>query len=326
MIVGLALVRWLGGASHTARMLLLGLDGVELHYGEGALWGTGLDALVKLLDWMLRGPLLGLHEERWVAPLGVLVMMCAGGLARWRWLGVRGPLVRRVLLVGLLPLCLMGTVAYVQAVSLHHVVVRPWSAGATADPPAMDVPPIDSRQGVQQQFEVYSWLYNHTNPANTGRRIALAGAWGWSLLALGLGLGLTLVELRRSRGAGTSGRSPASRSWALGLLGALALGYGAMCFGLGRQAGKAYALVHWGIHYPRVYGTCQPVLEPLLSLPDCAVFDVSAGAVEEVVVLLGHGCPAGPAVRRVTPPDGWPSERRCIESSGLEPLLNRGGE
>lgn len=330
LIVGLVFVRWLGGSSHTARALLLGLDGVELHYSEGTTWRTGLGAVVALFDWMLRGPFLGVHEERWVAPLAALLMLSAGGLAGWRWLGTRGHLVRRALLVGLLPLYLAGTLAYAHAVSLHHLVIRPWSTSHMETPPATDIVAISSQQDVQEQFEVYSWLYNHGNPANTGRRIALAGTWGWGMLALGLGLGLTLVELRRSCGARVRGTSsPASPRWARWLLGAMALGYGMMLFGFGQQGGKAYAFVHWGIHYPRVVSSqaaCQPALGPLLLLPDCTLFDVSGGAVEEVVVLLGRGCPAGPAVRVVMPPDGWRPERRCIESSGREPLLNRGAE
>lgn len=321
LVVGLML--WLGAAAHDARLLLIGLSGSELGYAGTELLATGFGAGARMLWYALAGPFTGLGLERWgvlpvIALSGVAVMLARR--ARWRalvpWLAV------------VLVVFALGTLFYVHAVGVHHVV----KPGLGAEWPCRLGPSLPE----QIRFEVCSWLSNDSL-INERRRIAIAGLWCWLAAALALASWLSWRASRRV--AGTR-----YHAWyRLGGSG-LAAAHGFLLLCLLVQAPRAYAIAYWGLRYPRVTNVepaCDAALAEAVAEGTCRVLSVGDGADRDLVMLHGAGCPGGveavdaheplatpPGVIRSVHLENRQSTRRggrCIrDTEGTELIPNRG--
>jgi hypothetical protein len=180
---------------------------------------------------------------------------------------------RRTLLVALALPSLAGAVGLLVVVNVHHVLLA--GEGTSVDTPAL----ARSQLG-DARFEVASWVSNDS-PINDRRRQALAGSYVVAFIAL-------LLLSSRALAA----RDPAhGRPWvpmgsaAIYALGALLLGAGVP---------RAYALARWGGVYPVVAELapdCEPTeLAAAVSQDRCQVWDVSAGALPQVVMVSGAQC------------------------------------
>ena len=288
----------LGVESHRARLALIGLTDIELHYPFFDLLGTGARTAARLLWYMLTGLFLGSGIERWAAP--VLV-----GFALGPWLVWRRRRVRTALVVGALALLVIGysAILYTNAVGIHHVAmaegIAEWPCRMSAAPGAgLDAAPTTLPE--QIRHEVCSWVRNDSSgqDLNDGRRIALGGLLGWHAVAL-LWLIWTLWRCTRLCLA-------QSRWWSwLGRAALVPAGLALLLLLV--QAPRAHAIAHHGLRYQRVATVepdCHQPLHDVLGRiergepvegddvpPECTVVHISAGAREHLVIPHGLDCP-----------------------------------
>jgi hypothetical protein len=322
-VILLGLMLWMGTAVHDARLVLIGLSGTELSYAGTELMATGLAASVRMLWFALAGPFVGIGIEGW----GVLPLIALAGTAavlarraRWRvllpWLAV------------LLFVFALGTLFYVHAVGVHHVV----KPGLGAEWPCRLGPSLPE----QIRFEVCSWLSNDSL-VNERRRMALAGLWFWFTAALALAAWVSWGATRRFK-------SERWDVWYRLASGGLALAHGLLFVGLLVQAPRAYAIAYWGLRYPRVTTVepaCDPVLAEAVAAGTCRVLSVGHDGEGDLVLLHGIGCPdatsppdenaefAAPAdtIRSVHLQNRQPMRigQRCVHhTEGTELIPNRG--
>jgi hypothetical protein len=322
-VILLGMMLWLGAAVHDARLVLIGLSGNELSYGGIELLGTGLGASVRMLWYALVGPLVGVGIEGWgVVPLISLIGITVVLIRRARW---------RVLLPWLAVLLFvfaLGTLFYVHAVGVHHVV----KPGLGAEWPCRLGPTMPE----QIRFEVCSWLSNDSL-VNERRRMALAGLWMWFAAALAFTAWLSWYAARRAR-------SQRYLGWYRVAGGGLAAAHGLLLVSLLVQAPRAYAIAYWGLRYPRVTlvePACDPALAEAVAAGTCRVLSVGHEADGDLVILHGTGCPgaapsqgehgerAAPAetIRSMHLKNRQPmrSGERCVRhTEGTELIPNRG--
>jgi tRNA A-37 threonylcarbamoyl transferase component Bud32 len=321
-VILLGLMLWLGAAVHNARLMLIGLSGTELSYPGAELLGTGLGASARMVWYALAGPLTGTGVEGW----GVLPLIALAGtalvLSRRARLGVLLPWLAILLFVFAL-----GTLFYVHAVGVHHVV----KPGLGAEWPCRLGPSLPE----QIRFEVCSWLSNDSL-VNERRRMALAGLWLWFVAALALATWLSWNTARRIRNQRYLG-------WYRVAGGGLAAAHGLLLVSLLVQAPRAYAIAYWGLRYPRVTTVepaCDPALAEAVAAGTCRVLSVGHEADGDLVILHGTGCPgatpssdehgerAAPAemIRSVHLENRQPmrSSERCVRhTEGTELIPNR---
>ena len=288
--------RVLGSLVHDAREELIGIPPALLTYGEPEVWRQGLLAVANLVSRTLFDVWAGSGVERWGVGAAALLGITWVLLARSKWRRLE----LATLLAGTLVLA-FAVVLYAFSVGVHHLVLRgdhEWSdpGGATWTLPD------------QISFEVGSWLEN-TTEHNTRRRGALAGLWGWLLATCGIGL---WAAIGRQPGSWTRGPR-ALLAIALALIGVFHL----------RQAPRAHALANWGLVYPRVHPqdvTCLGAGSRAALVPErCRALDVSAGARERLILLVGDGCE--PPSPRLVPLRDSGAERCLLPSNGIEPVF-----
>lgn len=287
MLLGLLSALLLGESTQRARALLLGLAPENFSYGPLDLLRTGLHLAPHLLWRALYSPWLGVGPERW-APLVLVSWLLLGGLLHRRWprlaLGWFALSLPAVLLRGLLPL--------MAALGVQGGLPLP----QTARPPA-----TGTSDWALIATAVYRWMSNE-GLLNELQRQALAGTHVWAVLTAML----TATIVLRGRGGGAWRR-------------ALGLTYAALAVILLRLAPNSYALSQWGVSYPRVLSiesSCGGELTELLTVGRCQIWDLSAGAREEVLYLDGASCPKAPRVLRLPV-----QARRCtLQSAWPEPV------
>jgi hypothetical protein len=322
-VILLGLTLWLGAAVHDARLMLIGLSGTELSYPGAELLGAGLGAGARMVWYALAGPLAGVGVEGW----GVLPLIALAGTAVALARRARSGLLLSWLAILLLVFAL-GTLFYVHAVGVHHVV----KPGLGAEWPCRLGPSLPE----QIRFEVCSWLSNDSL-VNERRRMALAGLWMWFAAALALATWLSWNTIRRAR-------SQRYLGWYRVAGGGLAAAHGLLLVSLLVQAPRAYAIAYWGLRYPRVTTVepaCDPALAEAVAAGTCRVLSVGHEADGDLVILHGAGCPgaapspdehgerAAPAetIRSVHLENRQPmrSGERCVRhTEGTELIPNRG--
>lgn len=262
-----------------ARAQLLGIADVNLEYPAYLPLWIGVQALPGLMG-RITSVMGGGCPERLAALVAltlVAVPLCLRARAR-----------TATLLALALP-SLAGAVALLVVVSVSHVFLA-----SEGDNPA--VPALGKSRLGDAQYEVASWVSNDT-PQNDRRRAALGGVYALALTALGT---LTVISLAQA--------APFAHGRPSALIGAAmyALATLVMLTGVPR----AYALARWGGVYPTVEEldpACDSALATALQQGACLLWDVSAGATSQVVMVSGARCPLLKGVnsfRVLRPPTG----------------------
>lgn len=282
----------LGAAALQARAQLLGIDPDTFAYPLHRPLLEGLGVLPGLL-WRIALIGGGIGPERSLGWGPLLLIAVPLLLGRW-------PRLRQAALSLSLAAALVGALALVAAIRLHHVALDASGQAVQSHPAAGSL--LD-----EAAFEIASWLRNGGD-LNDKRRAALVGLYGLGWLAC---LGL-LAQSLGSRHAGRPERG-------------IAAGFGLLALLLTVQAPRAYALGRWGLQYRPVLQlapACEVELAAALAQGSCTAWDVSDGAQPEVLLLRGRHCPgradSKPTVRVLA----VPTERPCILSRGdSEPVL-----
>ncbi len=261
----LLLLLWLlGYSAHRARESLLGMEPLEYPDRELLIEGT---RAAWLLPWRGLGALfLGNGVIRICGVLLFAVtLFWLGPLRRWRlpaWSFLSLSAVSALLLIA-------GGAFYtvvVQSAQLAAGESRSESrCGTSVGPNLTD----------RAAFEVCSWLENDSR-RNDDRRQSLAGLLFWLLAACAA---TATTASRRTFG------DPASRlRWTL-----VALLVACFCFLLARLP-LTHAYATWGIKYPvveAVLAKCDGDLAEKIKTGTCTAFDVSAGALETMLLVRG---------------------------------------
>ena len=272
----------LGYLTLRAREFLIGLD-EPLDYPKPLWIANGADAL-----WSLpRRGLLALSAEyptvRFSAWALLLLLLTFLGVRFLRW---RHNTVRLTLLSLAAVLLLYGGQFYAVAIRSKPPCSELTSPAETA------------------AFETCSWLANR-GERNTQRRQDLAGLLAWFLAAGGVA-------------AWIAARSPRiAHPWAGRLRWTLlAWHLGLLVFLFLPLLPRAYAVAEWGAQYPAVKlrrgdPACKPDLAEALAQPGCCAVDISAGADDKYLYVLGLGCRQHGIVPLKTPSTNG---SECIES------------
>ena len=200
-----------------------------------------------------------------------------------------------------------GAMALLVVVSVNHVFLAGEGEGT-------DVPVLGASRLGDAQYEVASWVSNDT-PQNDRRRAALGGSYALSLAAIVVLTALSLIR----RVPTTAHARPSGHLNTLG-----AATYALATLVLLTGAPRAYALARWGGVYPTVEEVdpaCDAALAPAVQQRACLLWDVSAGASPQVVMVGGASCPplsGGNSFRVLRPPTGHSA---CIVRRGTADVV-----
>lgn len=246
-----------------ARTQLLGIADSNLEYPPYLPLWIGVQALPGLLGRIAAVPGGGWPER--LAALVALVLVALPLVLRAR--------ARTVALLALAVPALGGAVALLTVVSVNHVLLA-------SEGDVLDVPVLGRSRLGDAQYEVASWVSNDA-PHNDRRRAALGGAYALALTALAA---LTVLSLARP--------VPMAHEQPAVLIGAPI--YALAILVLLTGVPQAYALARWGGVYPTVEEVdpaCDKALATAVQQGACLLWDVSAGASPQVVMVSGAGCP-----------------------------------
>ena len=263
-----------------------------LFYGLGLMTQSSRESLIQLgvpLSYAHQNAILVSLDVLWSLPWHALTaLLVGGGVAAAAWTFV-------ILQIASFSLVKIGAPAWARwawfafvalllflAVTYFRTALYPTHVpgGVGADFEAI----AGAAVADQIEVEVVSWLRNDSE-LNAVRRAGLAGLYVWLLTTLIVHLVLLLRQPKAW--------PPLKRAFVtvFSLLAALII----------TDVPRAHAIAAWGVAYPTVQvrpgKTCDPALQAALASKSCCGYDVSAGGIPRVTLLLGEGCPNGEGFR-----------------------------